>query len=109
MNSPRREAPAMIWARKMIRPAEQDKVQDLFENLFVKLGCPAQMMLVAISGQDPDRTILYASLPSRLLLNTLAGFESISDSDVPSEAALLIGHYHQFEKHFRHPQQKPGV
>ena len=56
----------MIWARRTIAPAEWNEVQDQFENLFVKLGCPGQMMLVATSGPDPP--ILFASLPNPGLL-----------------------------------------
>jgi hypothetical protein len=61
----------MIWARRVIAPAEWNEVQDQFESLFVKLGCPGQMMLVATSG--PDATMLYASLPNTVLLTVLGG------------------------------------
>ena len=52
----------MIWARRIIAPAEWNEVQDQFESLFVKLGCPGQMMLVATSG--PGAPMLFASLPT---------------------------------------------
>jgi hypothetical protein len=39
----------MMWVRRIISPAEWNEVQDQFESLFVKLGCPGQMMLVAAS------------------------------------------------------------
>jgi hypothetical protein len=32
----------MIWARKIIIPAEWNEAQDQFESLFVKLGCPGK-------------------------------------------------------------------
>jgi hypothetical protein len=65
----------------------------------VKLGCPGQMMLVATTG--PDATVLFASLPNPSLLHALAGFERIDDDELPTEASLLVGHNHGFEKHFR--------
>jgi hypothetical protein len=38
----------MIWARRIVASGEWNEVQDQFESLFVKLGCPGQkMMLVA--------------------------------------------------------------
>jgi hypothetical protein len=96
----------MIWARRIIDPAEWNEVQDQFESLFVRLGCPGQMMLVATSGLDPP--MLLASLPNPALLNALAGFERIGDSELPSEASLLVGHYLAFEKCFTYPRWKPA-
>jgi hypothetical protein len=95
----------MIWAHRVIAPAEWNEVQDQFESLFVKLGCPRQMMLVVASGPDPP--ILFASLPTPSLLNALAGFQRIDDGGLPSEASLLVGHNHAFEKRFRYPKRKP--
>jgi hypothetical protein len=95
----------MIWARRIIIPAEWNEVQDQFESLFVKLGCPGQMMLVATSGPSP--TVLFASTPNSSLLYALAGFERIDDSELPSEASLLVGHNHAFEKRFTYPKWKP--
>lgn len=93
----------MIWARRTIGRAEWDEVQDQFEGLFTKLGCPGQMMLVAVSSDDPNQSILFASLPNAHHLSALAGFECIWESDLPSEASLLVGHPRQFEKCFRYP------
>jgi hypothetical protein len=93
----------MIWARRIGAPGEWNEVQDQFESLFVKLGCPGQMMLVATSGCSP--TILFASLPNTVLLTVLAGFELIGDSELPTEASLLVGHPHAFEKRFRYPNR----
>jgi hypothetical protein len=94
----------MIWACRVIIPVEWNEVQDQFENVFVKLGCPGQMMLVAISSPGP--TMLFASLPNQHLLNALAGFELIADRELPSEASLLVGHHHAFAKCFRYPKSK---
>ena len=88
----------MIWARRIVDPAEWDQVQDQFESLFMKLGCPGQMMLVATSG--PGVTMLYASLPNPYLLNALTGFEQIGDGELPAEASLLVGHPHGFCRKF---------
>jgi hypothetical protein len=96
----------MIWARRVIAPVEWDEVQDRFESLFVKLGCPGQMMLVATTGLGSP--ILFASLPNPGLLYALAGFEQIEDGELPSEASLLVGHNHAFEKRFRYPKGKPA-
>ena len=93
----------MIWARRVIAPAEWNEVQNQFESLFVKLGCPGQMMLVATSGCSP--TILFASLPNTVLLTALAGFEQTGDGELPTEASLLVGHSHAFEKRFRYPKR----
>jgi hypothetical protein len=93
----------MIWARRIVAPGEWNEVQDQFESLFVKLGCPGQMMLVATSG--PGVAMLYASLPNTVLLTALAGFEKTGDGELPAEASLLVGHPHAFEKRFRYPRR----
>ncbi len=77
----------MIWVRRIIIPAVWNEVEDQFERLFVKLGCPGQMMLVATSGSGP--LMLFASLPNPALLNALAEFERMSDDELPAEASLL--------------------
>jgi hypothetical protein len=96
----------MIWGRRIISPAEWNEVQDQFESLFVKLGCPGQMMLVAATGPDPS--MLFASLPNPAILYALVGFERVGDDELPTEASLLVGHNHAFEKRFRYPKWKPG-
>jgi hypothetical protein len=94
----------MIWARRIIAPGEWNEVQDQFESLFVKLGCPGQkMMLVATSGCGP--TILSASFPNTVLLTALAGFEQTGDGELPAEASLLVGHPYAFEKRLRYPER----
>jgi hypothetical protein len=92
----------MIWVCRIINPAEWNEVQDQFEYLFMKLGCPGQMMLVATTGPGP--ITLLASLPNPYLLNTLTGFEQIGDGELPAEASLLVGHNHVFEKRFTYPK-----
>ena len=42
------------------------------------------------------------------ILGAFAGFERITDSDLPSEAALLVGHGDEMKKHFSYPARKPG-
>ena len=93
----------MIWARRIVAPGEWNEVQDQFESLFVKLGCPGQMMLVATFG--PGATMLYASLPNTVLLTALSGFEQTGDGELPAEASLLVGHPHAFAKRFRYPKR----
>ena len=94
----------MIWAWRVITPVEWNEVQDRFESLFVKLGCPGQMMLVATTGPGP--TVLFASLPNSSLLHALADFERIDGGELPAEASLLVGHNHAFEKIFKYPKWK---
>ena len=96
----------MIWVRKIISPTEWNEIQDQFESLFVKLGCPGQMMLVATSGAGTP--VLFASLPNPALLYALPGFERVGDDELPAEASLLVGHNHAFEKRFMYPKWKPG-
>ena len=96
----------MIWVRRIISPAEWNEAQDQFESLFVKLGCPGQMMLVAASGASPP--VLFDSLPNPALLLALTGFERVGDDELPAEAVLLVGHNHAFEKRFRFPKWKPA-
>jgi hypothetical protein len=95
----------MIWVRRIIIPAEWNEVQDQFESLYVKHGCPGQMVLVAATGAGSP--ILFASLPNSSLLHALAGFEGVGDDELPTEASLLVGHNHAFEKRFRYPKWKP--
>ncbi|MBZ6078069.1 hypothetical protein [Microvirga puerhi] len=109
VGQPKQQGITMIWARKTIESGEWQEVQDQFEDLFTKLGCPGQMMLVAVSSHDPAPATLLASLPNAVLLSSLAGFESISEGDLPSEASLLIGHNRQFEQHFRYPVRHLGI
>ena len=96
----------MIWVRRIINPTEWNGVQDHFESLFVKLGCPGQMMLVATTG--PDATVLFASLPNPSLLHALVGFERVGEDELPAEASLLVGRNHAFAKRFMYPRWKPA-
>jgi hypothetical protein len=48
---------AMLWAKKAIGPAEWGPTQDQFEELFVKLGSPKQMMLAAASDPTSGQSI----------------------------------------------------
>lgn len=98
----------MLWARKAIGPTDWGSTQDQFEELFVKLGGPKQMMLVAASDPESGQPIFLMSLPSTTILGAFAGFERITDSDLPSEAALLVGHGDEMKKHFSYPARKPG-
>jgi len=97
----------MIWVRRMIDQAEWQEIEDQFENLFIKLGCPKQMMLVAGPG-EARRSTLFASLPNTALLHALTGFESIGEGDLPSHASLIIGHHEHFGRYFRPSARKPG-
>ena len=98
----------MIWVRRMIEPADWQEIEDGFENLFIKLGCPKQMMLVAVSD-EPRRSALYASLHNATLLHTLIGFESVSENDLPAEATLIIGHNEHFRRYFRPATRRPDA
>jgi hypothetical protein len=64
------------------------------------------MMPMATSSPSP--TILFASLPNPGLLSALTGFERIDGGELPSEASLLVGRNHAFEKRFGYPRRKPA-
>jgi hypothetical protein len=97
----------MIWARRTASIDESKEIQDQFEELFMKLGCPAQMMLVAAFEPGASQTALFVSLPNPAFLGSFQGFERINEGDLPSEGSLLIGHNNQFEWHFRYPTRGP--
>jgi hypothetical protein len=97
----------MLWARKSIDPTDWGPTQDQFEELFVKLGSPKQMMLVAAADPDSGRPIFLMSLPNTTFLGSFSGFEHVTESDLPSEAALLVGHNDEMKKHFQYPARKP--
>jgi hypothetical protein len=99
---------AMLWARKTIGPTDWGTTQDQFEELFVKLGGPKQMMLVAASDPASGQPIFLMSLPSTTFLGTFSGFERVMEGDLPSEAALLVGHNDEMKKHFSYPVRKPS-
>jgi hypothetical protein len=101
--------PEMIWARKAIVLSEWDEIQDQFEELFMKLGGPRQMMLVATSSSGADQTDLCMSLPNSALLSLFQGFEAIAEMDLPSEASLLIGHDSQFKVRFEYPTRTSKI
>ncbi len=95
----------MIWVCRSIGPAEWNNVQDRYENPFVKLGCPSQIMLVVASVSGS--AMLFAGLPNASLLNAVAGFERVDDGKLPSEASLLVCHHVAFVKRFTYPKRKP--
>jgi hypothetical protein len=97
---------AMLWARKAIDPAEWGPTQDQFEELFVKLGSPKQMMLVASFDVASGGSTLFMSLPNTTFLGSFTGFEMVLESELPSEAALLVGRSDEVEKHFRYPARR---
>ncbi|MGO4523488.1 hypothetical protein AB4097_01350 [Microvirga sp. 2MCAF35] len=96
----------MLWAKKAIDPAERDPTQDRFEELFVKLGSPKQMMLAAACDPASGQSILLMSLPNTAYLGLFSGFESVAEDALPSEAALLVGHSDELLKRFRYPARR---
>jgi len=105
--SPWERDAAMLWAKKAIVPAEWGPTQDQFEELFVKLGSPKQMMLAAASDPGSGQPILLMSLPNTTFLGFFSGFECVAEDALPSEAALLVGHSDELLKHFRYPVRRP--
>jgi|SRR3954447_4105014 hypothetical protein len=97
---------AMLWAKKAVDPAEWDATQDRFEELFVKLGSPKQMMLAAACDSESGQSILLMSLPNATYLGFFSGFESMTEDALPSEAALLVGHSDELLKRFRYPARR---
>jgi hypothetical protein len=98
---------AMLWAKKAIGPAEWGPTQDQFEELFVKLGSPKQMMLAAASDPTSGQSIFLMSLPNTTFLGSFSGFECVTEEALPSEAALLVGHNDELLKHFKYPARRP--
>ncbi|HEV2565867.1 MAG TPA: hypothetical protein VGU19_12370 [Microvirga sp.] len=96
----------MLWAKKAIGPADWEPTQDQFEELFVKLGGPKQMMLAAACDPASGQSILLMSLPNATFLGFFSGFERVTEDALPSEAALLVGHNDELLKHFRYPARR---
>jgi len=46
------------------------------------------------------------SLPNTTFLGSFTGFEMVLESELPSEAALLVGRSDEVEKHFRYPARR---
>jgi len=97
----------MLWAKKAIGPADWGPTQDQFEELFVKLGGPKQMMLAAAADPASGQSILLMSLPNTTFLEFFSGFECVTEDALPAEAALLVGHSDELLKHFRYPARRP--
>ena len=96
----------MLWAKKAVSPAEWEPTQERFEELFVKLGSPKQMMLAAACDPGSGQSILLVSLPNTAYLGLFPGFESVTKDALPSEAALLVGHSDELLKRFRYPARR---
>ncbi|WP_162815911.1 hypothetical protein [Microvirga aerophila] len=96
---------AMIWARKTSGLSEWDNLQEQFEELFTKLGCPRQMMLIAGAPAVASQIDLFISLPYSGLLSIFYEFDQISESELPLEAPLLVGHDDAFRVRFKFPRQ----
>jgi len=96
----------MLWAKKVVNPDEWEPTQDRFEELFVKLGSPKQMMLAAACDPESGQSILLMSLPNTAYLGFFSGFESVTEDALPPEAALLVGHSDELLKRFRYPARR---
>jgi hypothetical protein len=95
----------MIWARKTSGLSEWNDLQEQFEELFTKLGCPRQMMLNAGSPAVASQIDLFISLPYAGFLSTFHEFDQISESELPLEASFLVGHNDAFRVRFKFPRQ----
>ena len=89
----------MIWAEKTVQVGEAAPVQEQFENLFIQLGWPDDMMLVSIDAKWPNEESLIISLPDDRLLALFDGFEAIEEAALPKTARLLVAKQAAFEEH----------
>ena len=88
-----------VWVTKTVSNEEWGRVQDMFENHFMTLGSPRDMMLVCTEDTPATGTAkLIASFPDSTLLGLYPGFETVVE--FPREATLLVGDNTGFEECF---------
>jgi hypothetical protein len=82
-----------VWVAKTVSNEEWGRVQDMFENQFMTLGSPRDMMLVCVEDNPATGTAkLIASFPDETLLGLHPGFEEVT--------TLLVGDNAGFEECF---------
>jgi hypothetical protein len=89
----------VIWAARTFTRGDWMSVQDLFEQQFLALNAPRDMMLVAVDNHDGSQT-LYVGLPNDERLRTFEDFTLVDASELPREARLLVGNQTAFEEQF---------
>ena len=94
----------MIWAEKTVQVGEAATVQEQFENLFMQLGWPDDMMLVSTDAKWPNEERLIISLPDERLLALFDGFETMPEVALPKTARLLVAQQAAFEQRFGFPR-----
>jgi hypothetical protein len=94
----------MIWAEKTVRAGDAATVQEQFENLFILLGWPDDMMFVSSDAKWPDEERLIISLPDERLLALFDGFEAMPEVALPKTARLLVAKQAAFEERFGFPR-----
>jgi hypothetical protein len=96
----------VIWAAKTFTDGDWMPVQDLFEQQFLALNAPRDMMLVVVDNDDGSQT-LYAGLPNDTFLHTFEEFSLVDEAELPGEARLLVGNQTAFEEQFLYSGRSP--
>src|SRR6476659_6282 len=92
-----------LWALKVVPSADWKEEQDKFEDQFLALKEPEDMMLVMVEAPDLKSARFFIELPDGVPLDHYSGFQKISDHSLPDTAALIIGYEHRFNKFFGLP------
>ena len=95
----------MIWARKTFGLNDYGSIHDKFASLFLNMGAPGGMMMVAVTEDAHQKTDVYLSVPEERFLLLFVGFSRITEGDLPEEATFLVGHDSDFEHRFDFPKQ----
>jgi hypothetical protein len=93
----------MIWAAQEVNPADCARDFNQLEKKYLKLGGPADMMLVAENRDDGTIMLLWGS-PEVDQLALFLGFEPIADHKLPRKAQLLIGREMAFKDFSRYAE-----
>jgi hypothetical protein len=91
----------MLWYSCHLegRPLLQNAIQNRFETIFTAAGEPREMLLIEQAHSAAVST-LWMRLPDAKFASAFSEFELGDESNLPREAALLIGHNPEFEKLF---------
>ena len=95
----------MVWLRRDFGETNWGGFQDQFELMFVEMGAPSDMMLVATRRPGEMPSVLYACFPQGLRTDVLPGFEPVSEDEIPQTAILLVGHRAAFANRFDFPER----
>ena len=89
-----------VWFSKRFEFGDYASDQDKFSGLFMKLGAPKNMMMVA-SGPIHNSEI-FVQLPDRKLIALFDGYDEIAEAGLPKAARGLVSNQDEFEKRFEY-------